>query len=103
MSKNIWAEARRKLIQEYLEAGGEKTGNGKSLKNLECPSCGKREAHASINYPEKLSCNRKNKCGWTEEIDLKVRFSYLFENLLKHHPPTKNNPKATARAFLKIR
>ena len=59
MSKDIWTAAREKLIQEYLEDGGKKTGNGESLKNIECPSCGKREAHASTNYPEKLSCNRK--------------------------------------------
>ena len=103
MSKDIWAEAREKLIKEYLEAGGKKTGNGKSLNNLECPSCGKREAYALTKYPEKLSCNRKNKCGWKGETDLKVRFSYLFENVLKSHPPTKNNPKATAKAFLKTR
>ena len=103
MSKDIWAEAREKIIKEYLEAGGKKTGNGKSLNNLECPSCGKREAYAFTKYPEKLSCNRKNKCGWKGETDLKVRFSYLFENVLKSHPPTKNNPKATAKAFLKTR
>ena len=103
MSKDIWTAAREKLIQEYLEAGGKKTGNGESLKNLECPSCGKREAHASTKYPEKLSCNRKNNCGWKEEIDLKVRFSFLFGNLLKSHPPTNKNPKATARAFLNTR
>ena len=54
MSKDIWAEAREKIIKEYLEAGGKKTGNGKSLNNLECPSCGKREAYALTKYPEKL-------------------------------------------------
>ena len=97
----FWQEVDNRVMGHLIASGGKLSG--KNIQNLECPSCGKREAYANASEPRALYCNRKNKCGFTTDIDAKKIASDLFQDFQKNHPPTKINPKATAKAYLKSR
>jgi len=97
----IWKEVNNRVKDHLISSGGKQVG--KYIQNLECPSCGKREAYANASKPGALYCNRKNKCGVITDIDAKKIVPDLFYDFQKKHPPTKSNPKATAKAYLKSR
>jgi len=63
-----------------------------------CPDCGKKELYVRKSEPWRIACGRENKCGssWTT----KELLPQLFENYIKRFPPTSENPKATADAYL---
>jgi hypothetical protein len=63
-----------------------------------CPDCGKKELYVLKAQPWRIACSRENKCGssWAA----KELLPHLFENYLKRHPPTSENPKATADAYM---
>jgi hypothetical protein len=63
-----------------------------------CPDCGKKELYVSKSQPWRIACGRENKCGssWTA----KELLPHLFENYIKRFPPTPENPKATADAYM---
>jgi hypothetical protein len=63
-----------------------------------CPDCGKKELYVSKSQPWRIACGRENKCGssWTA----KELLPHLFENYIKRFPPTPENPKATADAYI---
>lgn len=63
-----------------------------------CPDCGKKELYVRKNQPWRVACGRENNCGssWTT----KELLPHLFENYIKRFPPTKENPKATADAYM---
>ncbi len=71
---------------------------GRYLREGICPDCGKKELYVSKSQPWRIACGRENKCGtsWTA----KELLPHLFENYIKRFPPTKENPKATADAYL---
>lgn len=48
------------------------------LRQIECPSCGKREAYTHGEHPWVIRCARANKCG--AEHHVKDLFSDLFED-----------------------
>jgi hypothetical protein len=97
----FWQEVDNRVMGHLIASGGKL--NGKYIQNLECPSCGNREAYANASKPSALYCNRKNKCGSTTDIDARIIAPDLFQDFHKNHPPTKSNPKATAKAYLKSR
>ena len=97
----FWQEVHNRVRDHLIATGGKLSG--KNIQNLECPSCGKREAYANASEPRALYCNRKNKCGFTTNIDARKIAPDLFQDFQKNHPPTKINPKATAKAYLKSR
>ena len=97
----FWQEVDNRVMGHLIASGGKL--NGKYIQNLECPSCGNREAYANASKPSALYCNRKNKCGSTTDIDARIIAPDLFQDFHKKHPPTKSNPRATAIAYLKSR
>jgi len=97
----FWQEVDNRVMGHLIASGGKL--NGKYIQNLECPSCGNREAYANASKPSALYCNRKNKCGSTTDIDARKIAPDFFRDFHKKHPPTKSNPKATAAAYLKSR
>ncbi len=64
-----------------------------------CPDCGKPEFFIRVSKPGVFKCGRENRCGVT--YTAKELFPQLFEQYEKRHPPTPDNPKATADAYLK--
>ena len=56
----FWQEVDNRVMGHLIASGGKL--NGKYIQNLECPSCGNREAYANASKPSALYCNRKNKC-----------------------------------------
>ena len=97
----FWQEVNNRVRDHLIASGGKL--NGKYIQNLECPSCGVREAYANASKPSVLHCNRKNKCGTTTDIDARKIVPDFFRDFHKKHPPTKSNPRATAIAYLKSR
>lgn len=71
---------------------------GQYLRGGVCPDCGKKELYVRKDQPWRVACSRENKCGssWTA----KELLPHLFENYEKRFPPTQENPKATADAYL---
>ncbi|VVS92222.1 toprim domain-containing protein [Desulfoluna spongiiphila] len=63
-----------------------------------CPNCGKKELYVSKAKPFRIACGRENKCGqsWT----VKELLPHLFGNYEKRYPPSRDNPNATADAYL---
>jgi hypothetical protein len=72
---------------------------GGYLRQGVCPNCGKKELYTRKSEPWRIACGRENKCGlaWTA----KELLPHLYENYVKRFPPTKENPKATADAYLR--
>ena len=66
-----------------------------------CPECGKKELFISAHEPHHLKCGRESKCNW----GIKTRELYpdLWKPLHEQYPPTKAEPHATARAYLRLR
>ena len=64
-----------------------------------CPDCDQPEFFTRVSAPWRFICGRENNCGVA--YTAKELFPQLFENYIKRHPPTPDNPKATADAYLK--
>ena len=71
---------------------------GLKLSGGRCPACGEPEAYCPPGNPYAVICPRKNKCG--VHTQSKTLFPELFREFAKRHPPTRENPHATADAFL---
>ncbi|WP_020410988.1 toprim domain-containing protein [Hahella ganghwensis] len=74
-----------KQVGEYLQQG-------------RCPGCGKKELFVSKKEPWRVSCNRMNKCGYSETT--RELYPELFNNYSERFPITEDNPNATADAYL---
>ena len=74
---------------------------GAFLRGGLCPECGKKELFISANEPHHLKCGRENKCGWGKNT--RELYPDLWKPLHEQYPPTKADPNATARAYLRIR
>ena len=74
---------------------------GDYLREGVCPECGKKELFISTKEPHYLKCGRESKCNW----GMKTRDLYpdLWKPLHEQFPPTKLDPNATARAYLRMR
>ena len=65
-----------------------------------CPDCGKKSLWTWLNNPGNVQCDRINKCAYSEPtFEL---FPDLFEKLNEKHPPTEQDPSATAKAYLSL-
>lgn len=69
------------------------------LQQGRCPSCNKKELYVNKNKPWVLHCGRLNKCG--DEFHIKDLYPELFNTWSERYQPTKENPKATAAAYLR--
>lgn len=72
--------------------------DGKFLRYGKCPSCGKKELFAGTETPVTVQCGRENNCGYQEST--RNLYPDLFVSVVKRSPPTPQNPKATADAYL---
>lgn len=74
---------------------------GGYLRKGECPECKKRELFISATEPHHLKCGRETNCGWG--INIRELYPDIRKPLHEQHPPTKADPNATARAYLRLR
>jgi hypothetical protein len=72
----------------------------KALYGGRCPECKEHEVFISLEKPYQLKCNRTNKCGYQEST--KVRYNHLWSNLADKFPATKEDPYATAKAYMSM-
>lgn len=70
---------------------------GKILFNGVCPSCGHRECFVSLDEPYRVSCNRKNNCGWSEST--RNLYPDIFANIADKFIDS-TNPNAAAEAYM---
>ncbi len=94
----LWDEVRARLMAEpyTMKQRGNRLFDGR------CPSCGKKELWCNhAEEPNKLKCNREDKCQF--EATAKDLFPDLFDvkKLLADNPPTRENPNAPADAWLR--
>lgn len=72
----------------------------KALYGGTCPDCKEKEVFISLDKPYQLKCNRTNKCGYAEST--KARYNHLWSNLADKFPSTKEDPYATAKAYMSM-
>jgi len=97
------------MIQEEIEARlvaewgfqSRVTAAGPKLSQGRCPACGEPEAHCYPGNPYVVICPRKNKCG--VRTHTRTLYPQLFQDIARHNPSTKQNPTATADAYLNSR
>lgn len=75
-----------------------KSTSGSWMQGGLCPNCNEKELFCSAKEPKIVRCGRQEKCGWEESV--RSLFSELFEDFSKRHPPTDENPNASADAYL---
>lgn len=73
--------------------------SGKHMHAGKCPECGKKELYTHQDRPYLVKCNRTNNCGY--EATIRDLYPDLYENLTKKVPATAEDPKATAKYYLK--
>ena len=72
---------------------------GDFLRQGVCPNCGKKTCYIKLTEPYRVSCDRLNKCGWSASTrDL---YRDLFESLSSRIKPSRENPNATADAYMR--
>lgn len=99
MNESLRHDALRDI--EFNYGGKEKQ---KYVTQIECPSCGKKEAFTSIDAPWVIKCGRLNNCGETHHI--KELFPHLFESWTERYQPKTEderikNPTAVADGYLR--
>lgn len=89
-----------KIIDRLQQDFGfpKKPAKGRYLRGGKCPDCGRKELYTYAAKPFVLVCNRKDNCGY--ETHVKTLFDDLFSNWSERHPVTRENPTATADAYL---
>ncbi len=75
-----------------------KSEDGQWLNQGKCPACGKKSLFTSANNPWVIRCGRETKCG--AEYDIKSLYPNEFGNFNKRFQPTRDNPNATADAYM---
>lgn len=87
-------------IIEHLKNDGELSFKqvGNYLQQGKCPNCSNKDVFVSLNKPGRIACSHLDSCGWSETT--RERYSQLFENLSERHPPTPEDPNATAKAYM---
>jgi hypothetical protein len=63
-----------------------------------CPNCGKKELWVGKQNPFVVRCSRLNNCGY--EATVRDLYPELFDHYSKRFPPTPENPRATADAYM---
>lgn len=85
-------------VIESLQKDYDLKKRGDWLRGGKCPSCSKKELYTHAVNPWMVKCGRLNNCAW--EANIKELYPALFENFSKKYVPTKEDPNATARAYL---
>lgn len=73
---------------------------GKFLRAIKCPTCGKKEAYSFEESPWVIKCAREKNCG--AEHHVKDLFPELFNHWTRDYPKTETNPHASADAYLTL-
>lgn len=68
------------------------------LREGKCPSCGRNTLYIGKDNPYILRCERINHCGFEQSV--REALPELFADIAKRHPPTEENPNATAHAYM---
>ena len=71
---------------------------GSFLRGAYCPDCGKKTLFVRKSQPWQVMCSREVNCGYTESV--RSLLPDLFSEFGKKYPPTVENPRATADAYL---
>lgn len=64
------------LTRLRTDFDGKESGDGKYMRRVRCPSCGKKEAFIALDAPWMLACGRQSRCG--EQHHVKELFPELF-------------------------
>ncbi len=88
------------LVVERLKDQYQLKTRGQHLREGICPQCDKKSLWSWVATPGVVQCNKVSKCGYNEST--KNLFPDLFEDLDKKYPKTKDNPHATADAYLSM-
>jgi len=88
-------------IVERLVADLDFQRQGGFLRRGRCPECGRHELWTEAARPYLLFCNRSNRCG--AKIPVQGLYPELFRTFARHHPATRADPHATARAAVRAR
>lgn len=94
----ILPEIRQRISNENPQS---KKIEGKYIRGITCPKCGENEAWSYYQKPLFVFCQRMNNCGVNTSI--KEMYPDIFKELAEKFPPTEDNPKATAAAYLESR
>lgn len=65
-----------------------------------CPSCNKKELYTHAKTPVVIRCGRQNKCAYEEKV--RDVLPDLFVNFNNTYKPSRQNPKATANAYMEL-
>jgi len=101
MSSNFWIDTHKEIKNRLLNENAKAREVDGKINHINCPSCGKPEAYAYATEPNVILCHRFNQCGaktLTREL-----YPDLFNSFEERFPITKENPRATAEAFLQAR
>ena len=71
---------------------------GAFLREGVCPNCQKKSLFVRKAEPWQVMCSREVNCGYTESV--RNLLPDLFSEFAKKYPPTEENPRATADAYL---
>lgn len=96
--EHVWQEVKKRLMAAPY--GMKQFGS--NLREGVCPECGKKTLWSKYaEQPAKVYCDRESKCGY--ESTAKDLFPDLFDyrRIVRDHPPTAENPNATADAYLR--
>ena len=97
---DIWLQVSERL--QNPNGGYQMRKRGTALRMGVCPSCGHKTLWSKYaDKPGRVWCDRESKCSYTATA--KELFPDLFDPLriIKTAPPTRENPNATADAYLK--
>lgn len=95
MSPDLHGRVLPRIMQDYAFKTSD---DGKWLNQGRCPSCGKKALFTSAESPWVLKCGRENKCG--HEFSIRDLYPEEFGAFNRRHPPTRENPNATADAYM---
>ncbi len=101
MSNNYLTEKCLELLQSSEFWGATTYTNDRYVGNVICPVCREPEAFLYLDNLGVLACNRKNKCGAVTAI--KELFPNLYAGIEEENPPTEDDPKRPAMAYLESR
>lgn len=99
MNTSLQSDVLREIEFNY---GGK--ARGAYINQIECPTCGKKEAFTSSENPWVIKCGRSKNCG--ESHHIKELFPQLFESWTDRYQPTTEperiaNPTAVADGYLR--
>lgn len=75
---------------------------GKYFQQGRCPYCGRKSLFISKDSPHRIACSHKESCNGGDHYNETTRERYkdLFEELSKRYPATREDPEATAKAYM---